>query len=363
MDATKHFDEAKALIWKIARSDLRPDQSIDALASFMVPSVHYQIKVAHFSYSDYDNLDVELLAALKELCFLYDTAPTNFIRSPVAHAGLGFHSFSDLKAAFVPSQAVKFLNPSDSAIGDIARISFMRSLNATTPEEAVQTLISPAPHIWKDQSKSKFETKCFWSYVNLAIRHLRSSIQLLLEVRNGVIIVSASTEGIYPQPLPPDEIFSCLLSSFATTYTTRLIKSAHCHSFALLGMDPISNYFLRSGEHLSREDWEFIHKARLDLQPCNAKQYRKQGHIQSKCRLCPFKVETLGHILGGCFTTNEKTNRHNEIVKKVAAAVLWGQRISANERNSALDKFDGYSQLIEFSGNRTLSIDRAPPLI
>ena len=67
-------------------------------------------------------------------------------------------------------------------------------------------------------------------------------------------------------------------------------------------------------------DWRFIHRARLDYVPLNAK--IRFGAGDQLCRRCGHEKETLPHVINHCLPQMTTiTRRHNAIMDRLAAAI------------------------------------------
>ncbi|CAK9294021.1 unnamed protein product [Gordionus sp. m RMFG-2023] len=86
-----------------------------------------------------------------------------------------------------------------------------------------------------------------------------------------------------------------------------------------VGQHPASHFFLTSGQYTSFREWRFIHRARLNELPLNA---RPGCSRDPRCRRCGQSNETLPHVLNHCMRYSRwMVERHDAVVERLKTTV------------------------------------------
>ena len=222
------------------------------------------MRVGNIPFYKYKDATKEQREALRYICGLPPNASISFLEGPRSSACLGFPSLTDLKAAFVVAQACRTLNPEDEVVGPIARDSLLNATTCPTIESTMRYIQNPLDHI-KGRSSNKFVTRCHWSYLNLAIRHLNLTIVLELRTGDNELECWVAAPGAQLQKAPPNGISQAIRAALGSAHTVRLLSMSQGRAFFLLSLSPASSHFFRTGYNTNFSEWYFIMKARLDL--------------------------------------------------------------------------------------------------
>uniref|UniRef100_A0A914Q0J1 Reverse transcriptase n=1 Tax=Panagrolaimus davidi TaxID=227884 RepID=A0A914Q0J1_9BILA len=96
-----------------------------------------------------------------------------------------------------------------------------------------------------------------------------------------------------------------------------LEKKEQGRVYTVTSRNQVSNHFYRNGNFTRITEWNFIHRARLNLVPLNGGTKRHFLKDQS-CRKCRYPCETLFHVLNRCEPNFSKiTERHDAIIKRL----------------------------------------------
>ena len=83
--------------------------------------------------------------------------------------------------------------------------------------------------------------------------------------------------------------------------------------------------WIYNGLKLRFNDWQFIHRARLNVVPTKQNISRWDDDANAMCRVCNTGPETLPHILCHCPTNMVKIRaRHDLIVSRLANSIRFG---------------------------------------
>ena len=98
---------------------------------------------------------------------------------------------------------------------------------------------------------------------------------------------------------------------------TLISKPSQGRVYTVTSKNNASNHFYRNGNFTRLTEWNFIHRARLNVVPLKGGTQRFFSDDHS-CRKCKYPNETLMHVLNCCEPSlPEMTNRHNAVMNRL----------------------------------------------
>lgn len=333
-------------ITTIENSLLAPWQKLDALKTFICPRFGYFLRHSELNRADFKTLDNALVGSIRKICHLPVNSSRHYISTPVDKGGLGFLQLADEFNIQLVSHVYRLLT---SPNPDVAE--YMYSLLM----ETVSKWVKGRPNrqdildFLNGRVTGKFQsfvsgnggdTKSLLKRARRAMRELKKFIQiefcfigrnlgLKIFLNNKPIILSAESRAA---------TFSTLRRVVLDNYFYDFCQNYKNQSKVLTctANDFTNNEFVRSGKMVSFSGFKFIHRARLNLLPCNAVPNKFKTVDSAKCRHCGYEQETLPHILCHCKPNMnaEILSRHDNILARVEKTVRYtnpGAKITVNK--------------------------------
>lgn len=322
-DPEDYFKDTKLLMERVTYSSFDPWQKLRALRTYVIPAFHHLLRVGCLRDLDLSRTDMSLRLMLRHICSLPQTTSRAYFASPVSSGGLGFVPLVDLKAAFTISSVCVCLNSENKSIAQMAEHSICLATNKPTLGEAVEHIVDSRSRL---SSRCKFVSRCRWSNLNLALKHLSLFINVTLRVVHNTVECWAGLFNSEMRLISDKAIFRNLSALLSEAAGIELLSLSQGSNFKLISLEKNSSYFVFWGWGMSRELWRFSMKARLNCCAIAGRHY--QGQRASICERCN-EPGSLFHVLSRCkrFYTL-MTRRHGAILLRLARACFQGQALS-----------------------------------
>uniref|UniRef100_A0A914QJ31 Reverse transcriptase domain-containing protein n=1 Tax=Panagrolaimus davidi TaxID=227884 RepID=A0A914QJ31_9BILA len=259
--ATETIEQLKKEVKAVDNSLLFPWQKFDAVNTFIIPKLSFHLKLSHaFRLLTSTDQRTQKLA--------YDSM----------------------------KEVVQQRSKNDPSMEEISE--YYNGSKSSVPPEHVKNDV----------------TSC-WIQLRAAIRRLSAKMKIFFQPdRNKkkfhLIInnVAATRFNVEAQ----------LRDATRNYFKQRLIaKPGQGRVYNVTAKNPVSNHFYRNVNLTRLNEWNFIHRARLDLVPLNGGTKKWFTKDQS-CRKCKYKCESLFHVLNCCDPNYPTmTRRHDAVVHRL----------------------------------------------
>lgn len=317
-DLRSYSDKLLALAQTIENSNLFPWYKLDALNVFVFSKLHYLMRVGSTRMSDLTTIDNELKQVIRCVCALPPATPKSYIEGPSCCGCLGFPSLNNWRHAHTIAQFVKTINDTDSPVSEIARTGFLKMIKKSSIKDAV-------PYVCMRSTKSShgfsFIGKNHWLALTTAIRALNSIMEFELVAPDDRVFVKVGLKGDELHVLPMDNLFHHLCLAIHRVTFASVLASRRGPVFKHFSAHPISLSIIKTGWGLSSHEWQFIHKARLDLATLPSRPY--PGTLPSACKHCHTYPECIHHVLSLCKPRPSiAISRHDTVLWRLVRAIL-----------------------------------------
>ncbi|XP_064462303.1 uncharacterized protein T26G10.4-like [Ornithodoros turicata] len=349
-------DEAIELGKKLLNSCLAPWQRIDAIKTFLYPSLKFAMRCGVLGKTDWSRLDNALRPLIKRSLYLPKSASTDYLYSSSKAGACGIPLTTEISDICRLDSAFKLLTSRDQEVSAIAMSSLTRTVDKRLGrecgiEELCQYLSgenegdfrlrsNQLRNVWTEARKASSTLGVSWDLEegNISITRENQTITASQRTKLMAIIRSQLT-------LARDQSLRELPS---------LGKVMDC-----VYRDKASSHFIRTGTFTSFAQWRFIHRAHLNLLPVNgARPWARNDDRQ--CRRWGHSNETLPHVLDHCMPSSASYQaRHNEIVESVKAAARG--KYTAISENMAVGGTGLRPDLILCRGEEAIIVDVTIP--
>jgi len=316
----ERLDVAVEKAKKVLSSRLAPWQRIDALKSFILPSLMFPMRTWQNSKTAYKRVDETLRPLIKKTLYLQSRASNEYLYGTASSGSCGIPIAAEDSDIFLIDSAFKLLtspdiNTRELALNDCAMIASHR-LNEPASSELI------APYMTQEELPTRSsDHQTLWSKTRSATQ--RQRVQWFVDGTN-VTLRHGNKDISYRERRQVAAIIRNVKR--ADRDLTLQQKPDQGKTMALVSADKSSSAFMKDGRFVSFADWRFIHKARLNLLPVNGA-IRGRPNIDKRCRRCGRHDETLPHVLNHCMRhSNTMQKRHNAIVerlKNTASFMNW----------------------------------------
>uniref|UniRef100_A0A914Q4W9 Reverse transcriptase domain-containing protein n=1 Tax=Panagrolaimus davidi TaxID=227884 RepID=A0A914Q4W9_9BILA len=316
--ATETIEQLRKEVKAVDSSLLFPWQKFDAVNTFIIPKLSFHLKCGTVPKKPLNELDSLIKKVGKKWLNLPPTASCEPLYLPYSAGGLNLIPTSVLADISTVSHAFRLLTSTDQRTQKLAYDSMkevvqQRSKNDPSMEEIADYYNGSKSSIPPTHVKNDV-TSC-WIQLRAAIRRLSAKMKILFQPdRNKkkfhLIInnVAATRFNVEAQ----------LRDATRNYFKQRLIaKPGQGRVYNVTAKNPVSNHFYRNGNFTRLNEWNFIHRARLDLVPLNGGTKKWFTKDQS-CRKCKYKCESLFHVLNCCDPNKPTmTKRHDAVVHRL----------------------------------------------
>ncbi|XP_035232575.1 uncharacterized protein LOC118204353 [Stegodyphus dumicola] len=312
----------------ILNSPLAPWQRIDALKSFVFPSMDFDMRTARLKKTDWAKIDSHVRPLLKRTLNLPPEAANEYLYGAKESACFGIPLAAESSDIARIDSAFKLLTSLDPGIQQLAWEDLTRLVSGRLKRvpsfSEIAAFLSGCDEDFPRSTSNPISS--VWSAARSAARRLKVTWTIsddhTVEISHDGTTITAGKRRL---------VFRTLRNAIKKSRAEKLItypnqgKAMECAAAA-----KASSHFFRNGAFTRFADWRFIHRARLNLVPLNG--VRRNVNGSRGCRRCNFELETLPHVLCHCMRYSRLYQaRHNAVVERIkkAASGRW-QLLSEN---------------------------------
>uniref|UniRef100_A0A914Q7V0 Reverse transcriptase domain-containing protein n=1 Tax=Panagrolaimus davidi TaxID=227884 RepID=A0A914Q7V0_9BILA len=326
--ALETIEQLKKEVKCIDQSLLFPWQKFDAINTFITTKLSFHLKCGHVPKKPLKELDDLIKKVGKKWLNLPTCASTELLYLPYSAGGMNIIPTSILADISTVSHAFRLLTSNDRTTQKLALDSMKEVAEKRLKKEPTMEEISEYYNGVKIPNmpvETHDVTSC-WINLRGAMRRLSSKMKIEFEVDNSkkkfnlIINKSAATRF---------NVEAKLRDATRNHFKQSLIsKPIQGRVYNVTAKNPASNHFYRNGNFTRLTEWNFIHRARLDLVPLNGGTKKWFTRDQS-CRKCKYKCESLSHVLNCCDPNKPTmTKRHDAVVHRLVDGFKKRQRKS-----------------------------------
>ncbi|MDD9340746.1 MAG: reverse transcriptase family protein, partial [Providencia heimbachae] len=260
---TKMLNQIKT----IDSSLLAPWQKFDALKTFIVPQIEFQLKTSSVTKSSLTKYDKIVKRHAKKWANLPQRASPEILYIENQHGGFGLLPLNILADAAHVIHAFRLLTSPDQKIVDTVKFSLeevvKKRIRRTPVQKEIDDYLNSSFDAPLDQPSN--DICSIWSRVRTAMRRLKKTIHV--EFKEDTIIVDNTvTER--------KNLESALRQAIRKSFLNKLLqKPDQGKVFEVTASNSASNHFLRAGNYTRFAEWRFIHRARLNTLPLNGSRH------------------------------------------------------------------------------------------
>lgn len=307
--AVEVLDSIVADLTTVAESDLKPQQKLHALRTFLLPRASYVLQHSSNPVKEVSKADDKILKLAKNIACLPTKAITSYVRAPRSSGALGVASLIELQARHRLSDAV-LVSQMQSECGVQVRRRMLEVARSAFPAYAAHealALVLNGEGIFKAVTLGWLgEVRAAAAFVR---RHLQQDISINVDT-NGTL-------HLLVDAIEPHNAWKALKAAFERHHFRSWCAAPNQGRFAeVIGASYVTSK-LPYSFRFPFADWRFVHKARLNLSPLLAAITWTTGN--KTCRRCNGSDETVAHVLSSC--PAHKTDilaRHKAVLSCVA---------------------------------------------
>ena len=348
---------------KIVNSNLYKDQKLRAIKTFILPRLTFAFrtreikKKALISSVDKEthsrsNPSTKLRKLFRKILSLPHQSESCYLYVSTNHGGAGLVDLYDEYHIQQLVQAFRLLNSPDPTIADITKSSLVTTtcprlkLNEPSLNRSLDWING-----YEDSTPNNQSKKTWWIRVRKAISFLKTTHKISITYEssiNGLIlrITDAMQKTTVVENCHRKQLTKILHQTLQTSYLRAWSESKISYLVCeTVSICKIVNQMIYKGECGSFA-WEFIHKARTNTIPINARPMIKDS-TKRKCRRCHSSEETLTHALQACVSNLSLINaRHNACLQILYEAIKnLDLIIMVDETNPLLSEFESVSKM------------------
>uniref|UniRef100_A0A914Z1M2 Reverse transcriptase domain-containing protein n=1 Tax=Panagrolaimus superbus TaxID=310955 RepID=A0A914Z1M2_9BILA len=315
--ASETIEQLKREVKAIDKSLLAPWQKFDAINTFITTKLSFHLKCGTVPKKPLNELDALIKKVSKKWLNLPVSATCDLLYLPYNAGGMNIIPTSILADISTVSHAFRLLTSNDRTTQKLALDTMKEVVEKRLKKEPTLDEIAEFYNGASSQNIPLINTdvaSC-WTKLRGAMRRLSSKMKIVF------------------QPDPDKKKFNLIINKAAATRfaveaqlrdATRnhfkqslLSKQSQGRVYNVTAKMPVSNHFYRNGNFTRFTEWNFIHRARLNLVPLNGGTKKWVTKDQS-CRKCKYPCETLQHVLNNCKQNlPTMTKRHNAVVDRL----------------------------------------------
>lgn len=315
---------------KIRDCPLAPWQKLDAIKTFIIPRLSYNNFNGDSRKEDLNAFDSAVVSVIRNVTRLPENCARSYIHGPTSKGCLGVIKAADDADISVIASVFKLLcSPSPrlrALANELLRDEVKRWLRRNPSEEDLSHFLSGVT----TGEFSSYLTAAgggasnHFKHARKAIIRLRKRVDVTFtfadgqpQIRIGTLSLTAGNRGAVYRKLR--------LALSEAYYSDLLAHKSQGKTFHEVAQDNASYNFNRDGRKVSYGAYSFIHRARLNLLPCNANILTSHTpRNDPRCRHCGWSYETLPHILNHCVhsASSHILQRHNAVQNRIADAIL-----------------------------------------
>ncbi|XP_064462302.1 uncharacterized protein LOC135372762 [Ornithodoros turicata] len=340
---------------KLLSSMLAPWQRIDAIKTFVFPSLNFAMRINSCSKGDWQKLDDALRPLIKRTLYLPQNASNDYLYASTNKGCCGIPLAAETSDVAKVDGTFRLLTSRDGIVSDMAREAVTRTVSKrlrSTPMTADIEAYLSGNYNGAFQVTTN-ELRNIWTVARKASRRLGVSWDL----HQDDPIITLGTQSMTSRWRT--RIMRTVRKQKDDESAQRLIdlpnqgKVSEC-----VALDRSSTHFIRSGQYTRFCDWRFIHRARLNLLPVNGARVWAGG--DKRCRRCGHSNETLPHVLCHCMRQSQAlTDRHNKVVQRIKTAAQT--RFTVISENKPVGESGLRPDLVLAKGEEAIIIDITCP--
>lgn len=338
----------------IKRSKLAPWQKIDAIKTFVITKMIYEIKQGDPLLKDLGEIDKAIRRVVKNICNLPDLGtPADYLYGSRDQGCLGILSLKDEYHLQSVAQVGRLMYSEDREINDFFRtIWFGTTWKWVKGEPCEADLIcflngDTSGDFHSGKSGSGGESHGMMTRLRRSMRRFQRFFKKFEfdVVENELVLKVQKLDDDTETVLNVKEkkvFYTKLRAQVSENYVAQLVtKKSRGKVIAALRTQKVSSRFLRDGFGLTFSSWRFVHRARLDLTSLNNSEARRRTGEFIGCRNCDYEKETLPHVLCHCKYQlgTGITKRHNAALERIVDALPRRKEIDVRvNRRGIADK-------------------------
>ncbi|XP_046684394.1 uncharacterized protein LOC124370148 [Homalodisca vitripennis] len=328
---------------KIFASGLAPWQKLDAVRTFIVPQLDFNLRTARIRKTSLKGLGSLMRAEGKRTLGLPSRASVELVELPPSWGGAGLLPISDQADLAAVGHAFRLLTSPDPRISRLALEGLAVSAGHRSADRVdVGRLVD---YLNGDAAGNSNVTTTF-SAARTARNRLSKRLPTL---RWGWSEEGRTFQMTMPGTGRPITVDGRSRKSLASA----LRRALQLHGRATLAAKPdqgrvarvvttcpTSNHMMRGGRHTRFADWRFIHRARLNTLPLNG--CRRWGNEDRRCRRCGRYDETTAHVLCHCLPMMPVITRRHDAILELLTSEIRGHP----QEETRLDKRVPFQELV-----------------
>ena len=352
------IDDAIEKAKKILNSKLAPWQRLDALRSFILPSLIFPMRTWQHNKTAYEKFDTQIRPLIKKTLYLPARSSNEYLYGSAARGACGLPIAAEDSDIFLVDTAFKLLTSNDPTIHQLANTECkdiakarLGGLPNVIPADAIdQFLTNPT------LPRRASTVQCVWTKARSA------SIRLGCEWTTTRNTASITHGGKTLKADKRREVAATIRNNLKLQRDAALLrKPDQGKTFHMIQADKASSHFMKEGKYTAFADWRFIHRARLNLLPLNA--CKRGQNVNKRCRRCGRYDETLPHVINHCarhYVT--MTKRHDDIVKRLKdTAQFLNWRVVSENQQVPESGITSRPDLVISKGDEAIIVDVACP--
>jgi hypothetical protein len=308
--------EARLLVKRIVKSKLLTVQKIDAIKTFVIPSLDFALLNGDVGLKDLRELDAYIRGAIDELLTI-PGLPVDVHHASWRDGGLSYPSLVDRQEVLKVRSFTQMLTSNDAKIRKIMRkfVDEERDFRKIDVDE-YGTFLD-----WKEMQGIR-GTASIIGRTRQACAQLGISIKATEKEDTLKIGINGHGE----KPIKAAQVGRLLTQNIIRVrrYEGLIQNEVHGATFKTLKDNTVSNKMMTNiFTKASNAFFRFVIAARTDSLATPANIRRWYNTVGDRCRRCGAEqVPTLAHILNGCTQQLDKmTERHNALSKLIKGAL------------------------------------------
>ena len=355
----ERIDVAIEKAMKILNSKLAPWQRIDALRTFIIPSLIFPMRTWQYTKGQYDQFDKKIRPLIKKTLYLPARSANEYIYGSSKGGTCAVPITAEDSDLFLIDTAFKLLSSPDQIIKRIAEsecasLGGRRSEERTDNPTAITEFFSNPQLARRSSAISSLWTKTRAASVRLNVKWHYQNDQYSLKFNDREIL----------QDNRKEVASTIRMMKRAERDALLLEKPDQGKTFHCISADDSSSAFMKDGQFITFADWRFIHRGRLNLLPLNGVNRGRGASVNRGCRRCQRGTqETLPHVINHCGRhTAAIQKRHNEIVDRLKETALFlNWEIISENQNIPNSNLAGRPDLVIKKRDEAIIIDVACP--
>ena len=341
---------------KILNCKLAPWQRLDALKTFILPSIIFPMRTWQYNKTQYEDLDRQLRPLIKKTLYLPTRSSNEYIYGSSFNGACGVPIAAEDSDLFLIDTAFKLLTSPDPVIKSLAEEDCGKLGAARLGETGPTPNTIPRFMNELELPRRSSAPQSLWTKARSA------SIRLDVKWTNNNNSPSLTFDDKEVAADKRREVASIIRTRKRRQRDAALLqKPDQGKTMHAISADKTSSSFIKDGKFTAFADWRFIHRGRLNLLPLNA---AKRGqNIDKRCRRCGRHDETLPHVLNHCMRHSATMqNRHNELVNRIKdTARFMNWEILSENTNIPNSNLQGRPDLVITKSNDAIIIDVTCP--